>query len=137
MYLKTLALFSVFVLGPLANADSVSIDTATDSSTAWLKIVDELEYRKSWSEASAWMRTEVSEADWVNHLTNMREWLGELKGRTLSSTEFHESLPEMPAGQYVIFTFDSSFENSEYVTEVVAVAKEADSSWRVIGYYFP
>jgi len=137
MYTKSLALLLTFALVTLANANSASIESARDSATAWLKIVDQLEYEKSWSQASPLLQAEVSQDDWGDHLGNMRERLGELRQRTLSSSEFHESLPEMPDGQYVIFTYDSSFENSEYVTEVVAVAKDTNQSWRVIGYYFP
>lgn len=137
MYPKSFAIFLLLCLNPTAAADTAAIETATGPAATWLEIVDELDYKKSWSEASLWLRAEVSEADWSSHLSDMREWLGELQQRTLTSTEFHESLPEMPDGHYAIFTYDSSFENSEYVTEVVAVAKDEDHSWRVIGYYFP
>jgi hypothetical protein len=49
---------------------------------------------------------------------------------------FHESLPDAPPGEYVIFTYESSFENNKFVAEVVAVAKGSDGVWRVVGYYF-
>ena len=110
---------------------------AIGAATAWLRLVDELEYRKSWSEASALLRAEVSQADWVSHLSNMRGPLGGLKQRAVTSSEFHESLDGVPDGQYAVFAYDSSFENREYATEIVALAQEANSSWRVIGYYFP
>ena len=110
---------------------------AIAAATAWLRLVDELEYRKSWSEASALLRAEVSQADWVNNLSNMRGPLGGLKQRVVTSSEYHESLDGIPDGNYVLFTYDSSYENREHATEIVALAQEANSSWRVIGYYFP
>lgn len=119
-----------------ANADFASIDAAASAATDWLVLVDEREYRKSYSAASLVMRAEVSQDDWLSHVSNLREPLGQLTERRLNSSEFHESLPDAPPGQYVLFTFDSSFENSKFSAEVVAVAKDSDGVWRVVGYYF-
>ncbi|NND57236.1 MAG: DUF4019 domain-containing protein [Xanthomonadales bacterium] len=122
--------------GALAHADSASIETAKIAATEWLAIADEYKYQETWSQASSLLQAEVSQSDWVGNIKNMREPLGKLEKRELSSSEFHESLPGAPDGQYFIFTFDSSFENNEYATEVIAVMKEDDSKWRVVGYYF-
>ena len=127
-------LFLVFSLS--SQADPASIDDARVASTKFLALVDEREYDKSYATASSVLRQEVSQEDWVAHVSNSRAPLGKLNQRTESLSEFHESLPDAPPGGYVIFTYDSSFENIKYATEIVAVAKGADGMWRVVGYYF-
>lgn len=119
-----------------AHADSPSVDDAGIATIEFLALIDEQEYDKSYSTASSVLREEVSLEDWVTHVSNLRHPLGQLHQRTENRSEFHESLPEAPAGEYVIFTYDSSFENNKFATEIVAVGKGSDGVWRVIGYYF-
>ena len=119
-----------------AQANSTAIDDARIAAVGFVALVDEREYEKSYATASSVMRKEVSQEDWVVHLSSLREPLGQLDKRTEDLSVFHESLPDAPPGEYVIFTFDSSFENNNSATEVVAVATESDGVWRVVGYYF-
>jgi hypothetical protein len=102
----------------------------------FLALVDECEYEKSYLEASSVLREEVSQEEWVTYVRNLRDPLGQLNQRTLSSSDFHDSLPEAPPGRYVIFTYHSSFENNKFAAEVIAVAEGSDGAWRVVGYYF-
>lgn len=135
--MKRLALVFVLLTFCLsANADSASIDAAASAATDWLALVDEREYTKSYSAASFVMRAEVSQDDWLSHVRSLRKHLGQLNERTLNSSEFHQSLPDAPPGKYVLFTFDSLFENNKYFAEIVAVVKDSDGVWRVVGYYF-
>jgi len=57
-----------------------------------------------------------------------------LERRDPDTSEFHQTLDGIPDGEYFIFTFKSAFENRSFAYEVIAVAKEPDSSWRVMGY---
>ena len=41
----------------------------------------------------------------------------------------------MPDGEYAILIFDSSFANNGSASEVVVLALDDDSTWRVVGYY--
>ena len=126
----------ISAFGLSAHADSPSLDDAAIAAIEFLALVDEHEYDKSYSTASSVLREEVSLEDWVNHVSNLRHPLGRLNQRTRNSSEFHESLPEAPPGEYVIFTYDSSFENNNFATEVVAFGKGSDGVWWVVGYYF-
>jgi len=123
------------ILSPLAFANSDSIKAAETAAFLFLGLVDDLNYQETYEEASSQLRTEVSLAEWIANLTNYRGPLGSLKSRNADSTDFHESLPDAADGEYVIFTFASSFENRNSAYEIVAVSKESDSSWRIIGYY--
>ena len=124
------------VFGLSAQANAAAIDDARIAAIEFLALVDEREYVKSYSTASPVLREEVSEENWVAHVSNLRTPLGPLDQRLENLSEFHESLPDAPPGEYVIFTYDSAFENIKFATEVVAVAKGSDGVWRVVGYYF-
>ena len=135
--MKGLVLGLVFLVFALsAQASSVSIDDARIAAMEFLALVDGREYEKSYSTASSVLREEVSQEDWIAHISNVRNPLGRLDERTENLSEFQASLPGAPPGEYVIFTFDSSFENIRFANEVVAVAKGDDGAWRVVGYYF-
>ena len=126
----------LLMFGLTACADSTSADDAAAAAADFLALVDERQYDKSYSTASMVLREEVSQEDWVTHVSGLREPLGQVNERTISSSEFHESLPDAPPGEYVIITYDSTYENDESAAEVVAVTKGSDGAWRVVGYYF-
>ncbi len=126
----------LLMFGLSAHADSAAMDAATVAAANFLALVDERQYAKSYSTASTVLREEVSQEDWVTHVSSLRDPLGQVKERTISSSEFHESLPEAPPGEYVIIIYDSTYENNESAAEVVAVVKGDDGVWRVVGYYF-
>jgi len=130
------AIFLAFSLVANASANPESIDAAKDASIMWLSMVDEEKYQKSWSEASSILKGAVSQADRITNLRNIRGSLGAVEHREPDTFEFHESLEELPDGEYFVFTFRSAFEHRSFAYEVVAVAKEPDSKWRVMGYYF-
>jgi Protein of unknown function (DUF4019) len=131
-------IFSVFLLAFNLNlsAHPDSINAARDASTEWLKLVDGAQYQESWSEASSILRTAVSQTEWEKNLENIRDPLGAFERRDPDTSEFHEALEDLPDGEYFIFGFKSAFKNDSFTYEIVAVAKEPDSSWRVMGYYF-
>ena len=136
MLKRVIAISILLTVSLAAQADSASIEDAKTAAIEWLALVDGHEYEKSWFQASNLLRQEVPQSDWVSNLGNMRGSLGKLNERIVNSSEYHESLPEAPDGQYVIFTFDSLFEHNKFAAEVVAMAKGDDLSWRVVGYYF-
>ena len=132
------AILGVFflALSLVANAGPDTTNSARAASIEWLALVDGLKYRESWSEASSLLQGAVSQADWEKNLESIRGPLGAVEKRDPDASEFHDVLDGLPDGEYFIFTFRSAFENRSFAFEVVAVAKEPDSSWRVVGYYF-
>ena len=136
MYTKALAIFLLFGLSPLANADPDPTHPTVSAAKEWLALADELDYQETWSEASSLMRAEVSQPEWAENLRNIRGPLGSLEKRKLVTVSFHGTLPDAPDGEYVTLRFASSFEHRESTGEIVVVAKEQDSTWRVIGYFF-
>jgi len=94
----------LLIYGLSAHAGSTSIDAATAAAADFLALVDERQYAKSYSTASTVLREEVPQEDWEAHVSGFRAPLGQVIKRTISSSEFHEALPEAPAGEYVIIT---------------------------------
>lgn len=123
------------ILNPLAFANPDSIRAAKPAASAFLELVDGNKYGQTWNETSSQLQAAVSQSEWIENITNYRSPLGLLKSRNADSAEYHESLPDAAEGEYIIFTYVSSFENRNSAHEIVALAKEPDCSWRVIGYY--
>lgn len=60
---------------------------------------------------------------------------GKLQTRRLDTAKYTTILPGVPAGDYVVLLFESSFEHKAVAQETVIVSREKDKVWRVAGYY--
>jgi len=116
-------------------ADSSGIADATAASRAWLSAVDAGQYGKSWDEAAAFFRQNVSKAGWEKAASEARQPLGALKTRELESAEPAHRLPGVPDGDYVVLTYHASFAGRADATETVTPMRDADGQWRVAGYF--
>ena len=134
--IKTMTSVLLLMIVLSVQAGPAGTEAAEAAAIRFLELVDKGEYDRSYSTASAVLREEVTGKEWSGHLSSLRDPLGPLQRRALDSSEFHESLPDAPAGEYVIFVFDSSFQNSKNASELVALTKGSDGVWRVVGYYF-
>ena len=131
-----LALVAVsWLVGACASENMSKQDTAESAATAFLQTVDRGNYSETWSNCAAVVRDKLEPGDWANYVASTREPLGAIKHREFSAIEFHESLDDLPDGDYALLSFDGLFEKGGNVEEVVGLALEGDSTWRVIGYY--
>jgi hypothetical protein len=97
----------------------------------WLKLLDNGQYADSWHDMAAIFKQKVTQNQWVQDLKSSRAPLGKISGRgRLSVTR--SSDPEV--GEYVVFQFESTFENKKAAREAVSVVKGDDGSWGVLGY---
>ena len=125
---------SLFV-GACATESTSRQDAAESAARAFLQSIDKGRYSETWSDCAEVMREKIESDDWANYVANTREPLGAAKHREFSTIEFLDSLDEMPDGDYALVAFKGSFEKGGSVEEVVGLALENDSSWRVLGYY--
>lgn len=132
--LKLLILVILF-LGACETDEIKTQRAAESAAAAFLTAIDQGSYRESWLGASVILRRQVNQDDWASHIANTRRPLGTLNRREAGSIEFNATLDGIPDGDYAILMFESDFANNRSVTEVVAFSLEADSVWRVIGYY--
>jgi hypothetical protein len=108
---------------------------AVEAIQQWLQLVDEGNYKQSWTNASLYFKGRVKQDQWEQSLKGARQPLGKALSRTLKSAEHKTSLPGVPDGEYVVIRFDTSFENKKTAIETVTAMLEKDGMWRVAGYF--
>jgi Protein of unknown function (DUF4019) len=108
---------------------------AIRSSEDWLVLLDSGRYPESWKDAAAAFRSAVTQEKWESAMKTTREPLGKLLTRRLDTAKYTTLLPGVPAGDYVVLLFESSFEHKAVAQETVIVSLEKDKVWRVAGYY--
>jgi tetratricopeptide (TPR) repeat protein len=100
----------------------------------WLKVIGAGKYEQSWDEMGKIAQLAVTKAQWVKDAALLAP-MGELKFRKLLSAVYATTLPGVPDGQYVTMQYESSFANKAKAVETVTLAKEADGTWKVAGYF--
>jgi hypothetical protein len=108
---------------------------AIKAAKAWLALIDEGRYGKSWETAAAYVRNVVPKGRWKQMLKAAREPLGRVISRRLKAKTYRRTLPGAPDGEYVVIQFVTSFENKKLAIETVTPMLDKDGKWRVSGYY--
>lgn len=133
---RTASIFLVLLLALSipGYADKESEKAAQKSAEQWLGLVDAGNYDESWNQAAEIFREKVTKEAWNNDVSAVRGQTGKLKSRKLKSAQSTESLPNAPAGKYIILQYDSSF-NAGPAVETVVLMEQKDNSWKVSGYF--
>jgi len=116
-------------------ADAEAEKAAGAAAEKWLGLVDRVEYGESWRQGSTLFRQAISQAQWESAVRTAREPLGRLGSRRRTSAAYRTTLPGAPDGQYVVLTYESSFEKKKAAVETVTTRKDDDGVWRVSGYF--
>ena len=126
----------VIVTASIAEADeSLAIATAKNDTVSWLAQTDTGEYESTWESAAALFQAAISKQDWSSALSAARSPMGALLSREVASANYSTTLPGAPDGEYVVFQFNTSFENKASAVETVTAMKDLDGEWRVAGYF--
>ena len=118
----------------LASAAFAAEAEAPKAATDWLGLVDRGEYGQSWSVSGALFHARVSQAEWTAKVAPVRQPLGPVQSRRLTSEQQTTSLPGAPDGHYAVVQFSTSFANKRGAIETVILAQEP-SGWTVDGYF--
>ena len=132
----------LFTLVALVSALDSSTVQAQDSSTqaartsveAWLSLIDAHNHAASWETAASVFKTAVTQEQWTTAVQKARAPLGPMKSRTLKGTTAAKP-PAAPESEYLVFQFDTNFEQRASAVETVTAFKEMDGTWRVAGYF--
>jgi hypothetical protein len=108
--------------------------SAQQAATAWLKLVDERQYRESWEETAILFRAQVNASTWVQQMTALRQPMGDASSRILLGATYATSLPGAPDGEYVVLQFKTVFEHKKDAIETLTPMLD-NGQWRVAGYY--
>ena len=121
-------------LGAVVQAGETE-DQAVKAAKEWLALVDAGDYADSWTEAAEFFRNAVTQAQWAQAVTPVREPLGDVVKRELKSAQYSTTLPGAPDGEYVLVQFTTTFEHKASAVETVTSMKDVDGAWRVAGYF--
>ena len=127
----------VLVVGNRASleAEAGRVEGAIEVAEAWLELVDQGNYDKSWQEAAAYFRTAVERDQWRQTMTGFRQPFGEVLSRELLEAKYRSSLAGAPDGKYVVIRFKTSFTNKVDAVETITPMLDPDGQWRVSGYF--
>jgi len=127
-------LTAMFSVGMLMGEDKPEA-LAQKSAESWLTLVDGGSYGDSWDQASAMFKSQVTKEKWIGALQQVRQPLGKMQSRKLANAQYTESLPNAPAGKYVVIQDQTAFENIPSATETILPMLDKDGQWRVSGYF--
>jgi hypothetical protein len=130
----SLALAWTLASGFLLAQDS-STQAARAAVDAWLLLTDGQRYAESWDAAASLFRSAITKEKWSEALQAVRAPLGQMKSRVLKNTAPTTPPPPAPTGEYVVFQFNTDFDQRSATVETVTVFKEKDGVWRVAGYF--
>ena len=102
-----------------ALANEMAEKKAVESSNAWLKLIDDGQYSKSWETAAELFKNALAKERWNQSLNAVRKPLGKVIRRNVKSKKYMTSLPGAPDGVYVVIQCETSFENKKAATETV------------------
>lgn len=125
---------AVCVQPAIAQESATPTQAAAAAAEAWLPLVDGADYAGSWSRTAASFRGLVTQQQWNDAMRKTRAPYGAVRSRSLLRAHHTTSLPNAPAGEYVVIQYQTEFANKAGVETVVPM-REPDGSWKVSGYY--
>ncbi len=135
-FLAFIALIIIFYPSFSRKPDQQRIDVSTVAATHFFELVDSAQYEQSWEICSAYLKNEVPQQEWVKRLSAVRSVSGQLLDRKQKDyTYTKDAGGTIPDGEYMVYHFDSQFQNKDHLIETVTVMLEQDGSWRIAGYF--
>jgi hypothetical protein len=117
-----------------AESPDAKLDSA-EVSRRWLEAYQASDCDRSWALTAAPWRELQSKARWCEINDGLRKMAGKLVRREPRETTRTSTLPDLPRGEYVVMKFLTQFEDSPRNQEELALAREPDGQWRVVGYH--
>lgn len=102
---------------------------------AWLDLVDDMAHKDSWTAADLLFKEAVTPDQWHRILSGLRAALGPIKDRVLFHDAFIQSLPGLPAGDYLVLRFISTFQNRQDAMETLTLVRREQDGWQVAGFF--
>jgi ABC-type molybdate transport system substrate-binding protein len=136
IFLTVIALVIIFYPMLSRKPDQQRIDASSVVATSFFELIDAGQYAQSWETCAAYLKKEVPKEEWVKKLSAVRSVAGKLLERKQNDYTYTKNTDEgIPNGEYMVYHFDSKFENKDHLTETVTVMLEADNVWRIAGYF--
>jgi hypothetical protein len=110
-------------------------ENSTLAAAQFLFLVDTEEYARSWEVSSELLKSMLTQKSWNKQIAKIRSFLGPVVERIRQDISYTDSASDVPAGEYVVMTFISSFELRERVIETITLILGENNQWQVVGYF--
>jgi hypothetical protein len=107
---------------------------AESEALGFLKALDEGRYKESYDYTSNLIRSKMDSAQLAAELQKDRQPVGKLKTRKLLNMSYTTTLPNAPAGEYVVLQYQTDFEKKSAAVETMTMVFE-NGYWRVAGWF--
>ena len=138
-FLALTALVIIFYPQFSRKPDQQRVDVSTIAATHFLELLDSEQYDQSWEVCASYLKNDISKEEWVKRLSAVRSVAGQLLERKQKSYTYTkdsvEAKANIPAGEYMVYYFDSKFQNKDHLIETLTIMLEEDENWRVAGYF--
>ena len=133
------ALVIIFYPSISRKPDQQRVEASTIAATHFLELLDTEKYDQSWDVCASYLKNDIPKDEWITRLTAVRSVAGKLLERKQKSYIYTkdsvDAKANIPAGEYMVYHFDSQFQNKDHLTETLTIKLEKDSNWRVAGYF--
>jgi hypothetical protein len=117
------------------HGDSAQVALASRSAQDWLALVDRKMYSASWDSASAYFQQTVTREQWTEAVLRARTQFEPFGARELVGSRYAASLPNAPAGEFIVLQFETDVSGDRQVSEIVVEMRQPDGRWRPAGYF--
>jgi hypothetical protein len=131
---RVVAAFWLASVASMAPAQGPNATAAQAAARDWLALTDRGAVQASWAAAGQKFRAALPLAAWDDELQKERAPLGAVASRAIFNTNFRNTFPDAPEGEYALIAYMTSFAGRPQGRETVTLEREADGKWRVIGY---
>ncbi len=101
----------------------------------WLKFMDAGQYGESWDAGSNIFRFTIKRDEWIKAEDKLRRPLGALVSRTLVEQRPAKNPKGLPAGDYMVLFYKTSFQNRPDAKELITMVLSTDGKWKVLTYH--
>jgi hypothetical protein len=129
-----LGLIALVVAGAALGQDPRAAQ-AQAAARDWLNLTDKLNATASFNAAGARFREPIDVEQWTDALAKARAPLGAVEQRTVAETAFDTVTEGGNQFEIAMVRFRTSFAKKIESSETVTLERDADGSWRVIGYF--
>ena len=137
--LAVTALVIIFYPSISRKPDQQRVEASTIAATHFLELLDTEKYDQSWDACASYLKNDISKEEWIKRLSAVRSVSGKLLERKQESYTYtkdsEEAKANIPQGEYMVYYFDSQFQNKDHLTETLTIMLEKDNNWRVAGYF--
>lgn len=134
-YLMALWTMILGWFSPVTADEAKDLKDSLASAESWLKIVDSGNYGESWNTASNTFKFTIKKDEWIKAEEKLRQPLGRLISRKLVEQRPAKNPKGLPAGDYMVIYFKTSYTNRPEANELITLVKSDDGVWRVLTYH--